>query len=379
MAMRPAQHPQHQLESTHARFKAFLWADGEDQRTQETANKLADGLRKPDIDVTVDSLQPGTVDLLFHPFKVGCGTPDKGTLDKLADEIRSGSQKWWDTTYRTSANPLSKVLDCFIQKDCTPLDSGTDTVDTCTVWSSACSSPIEWKGRFSYASSATEAFLLEYANGMDAGWGRVGPPPNLQVMLQMHELYFEETERKPTTDKNEPYVAKIQGSNLIKELSNVINRAAGKPSGCPHATINSQFVGLVGHDTNLASVGALLILGWLFNDPKLPSDTKFIPPNDALPAGALVFELRLRNGQYFVRVEYVTQSLSQMRNKEGGAYRLAVRGPDCGPSPALCEMPLATFNKRVDAIGTELLSRCDGGKQTCSKPAMGSPRRRNNR
>jgi 4-phytase / acid phosphatase len=342
-------------------FKAYFWADAENQRTRYTARALADGFNNAGVaDVTVRSLSPCSPDLLFHPFPAGCGSPDTGKLAGIASDIKRNWQPWTNR-YKAQFDQLFSAQGCTDAHDC-----NFDDPDSVTSWSGGQrKSPISWSGRFSYASGATEAFLLEYANNMKVGWGSVAPAAMVN-MLSLHEFYFDQTQR----EQPELYLAKIQGSNLVKEIFNVIKRrATGEPSGCPHAPTNSQFVGLVGHDTNLANVGALLGLSWKFDDPKLPADTKGLPANDALPAGALVFELRQRNGEWFVRVEYVTQSLSQMKNGPvGDAFRLRVFSADCSSSGSYCEMPLPTFIDRVNrSLGTNnpFLSRCIGNNQTC--------------
>jgi hypothetical protein len=253
------------------------------------------------------------------------------------------------------------------------------TVDDATAWTSGGrpSSPITWKGQFPYASSASEAFLLEYANAMPAekvGWGRVSVGPEdaraqLRRVLALHEFYFDRTER-------EEYLARLQGSNLVREILDQINRKAGRRSPldgqCPCAKSDSQFVGLVGHDTNLAEVGSLLQLQWNFEDARLPPDTRGLPANDALPAGALVFELHQRDGVYRVGIEYVAQSLSRIRNPASGgaAYRLAVGCRDAnGTYQSPCELSLDRFTRLAEsAIGANnpFLSSCRDGLQTCT-------------
>jgi 4-phytase/acid phosphatase len=222
--------------------------------------------------------------------------------------------------------------------------------------------------------------LLEYANNMApnlVGWERVDAATNLPAMLQLHEAYFNLTER-------EPYLAKIQGSNLVREIRDQIRRKveAVEPIEfkCLRADKASQFVGLVGHDTNIAGVGKLLDLSWQFDEAHLPPgehltpDTSNLPANDALPAGALVFELRERAGQYSIRIDYVAQSLPQMHGDPNrpptALYRFNVtcrdeRGARLDP----CEMSLDTFNRLTkNALGTDnpFLSRCTGdGNQVC--------------
>jgi hypothetical protein len=96
-----------------------------------------------------------------------------------------------------------------------------------------------------------------------------------------------------TTAKMGPY---RDTTGELGKILDQINKKAGYKSPadgqCPRPTDDSQFVGFVGHDTNLANMNVLLSVGWDFADPKLPPSLRQLPPNDALPAGALVFELR---------------------------------------------------------------------------------------
>lgn len=338
-------------------FNVYLWADAENQRTRHTAKALLEGFREAGIGSSrVDSLSQCTPDLLFHPFQAGCGTPDPTKLSNISSRIE-GNWGGWTNTYSTQFQELFRSLGC-VAMDC---NFGRDS-ESVKPWTGGTrpSSPISWTGRFSYASSATEAFLLEYANRMKAGWGTVNTD-QISSMLTLHEFFFQETQR-------ERYLAKVLGSNLVKEIYNVIHsKVSGRKVGCPHAPLGSQFVGLVGHDTNLANVGALLDLNWKFDDPALPKDMRGLPDNDALPAGALVFELRQRNGAWVVRVEYVTQSPLQMRDGPvSEPYRIRVVGRGCTLPGSNCEMSFDTFkdlvNQNVDA---DFLSTCDGNTQTC--------------
>jgi 4-phytase/acid phosphatase len=356
-------------------FKAFLWADV-DPRTRDTAAALAAGLQEGGVpDVTVASLED-KVDPLFHPFKALCGKPDSDRLARIAKGIET-SRRQWAAGFRSGFVRLEDVLACRDTSECKlPLEKVTDTARGCPT-AGECEAPLDWKGRFSYASSASEAFLLEFANGMppdEVGWGRVPviPPAgawNARTMLRLHEFYFDKTER-------DPYVAAIQASNLVREVLDLIERrAGGAVEGCPHADAKSRFVGLVGHDTNLAGVGALLGLGWRFDDESLPRE-RSLPPDmlhlrhdGALPAGALVFELRRRAGRHFVRLSYIAQSPGQMREAAGEPFRLAAWGRECRGQPRRCEMSLETFRSRARRalVHREFLSHCDAeGRQSCA-------------
>jgi hypothetical protein len=146
------------------------------------------------------------------------------------------------------------------------------------------------------------------------------------------------------------------------------SRKAGRDSPvdgkCPRAKTDGQFVGLVGHDTNLANVQTLLNVHWNFDDAQLPPDMRGLPANDALPAGALVFELRQTSpSNYNVRIQYVTQSLNEIRSAPQQADPFRVR-TTCGyAKESPCEMSLRDFNKLVaNAIQNykPFLSRCQG-------------------
>jgi 4-phytase / acid phosphatase len=372
-------------------FSVYLWADT-DQRTIDTAEALAQGFRQggpPNQDVTVGFLQTKTADPLFHPFKAGCGIPDPKALANSVANIEKGRRQ---AAQKLAPNfdQLETVLSC-TGPPCLPLKRVVDAVTVCIEGKDLpkCESPIIWHGTFNgkcypgqfpYASSASEAFLLEYANSMplnQVGWGQIDADNNLHSTLQLHEAYFDLTER-------EPYLAKMGGSNLTREILDLINRKAGRvepiDGKCPRANKASQFVGLVGHDTNIADVGKLLHLSWQFTDAHLPPgealppDTRNLPDNDALPAGALVFELRERPGGYFIRVNYVAQSLLQMRGDPKrpptNPFRFSVTCHDeRGASLNPCELPLDTFNKLVTkALGPDnpFLSRCGAdGNQIC--------------
>jgi 4-phytase/acid phosphatase len=359
--------------------KVYFWADAQNQRTRETAKALAQGFIDADIpsgDVKVDWLKPikplgpCPADLLFHSFEEGCGRPDTRTLAGITSDINKNWQIWTQS-YKAQFDQLFRTLGCSSASDCGFKGGASESASP---WLGGVQrkSLITWPGRFSYASSASEAFLLEYANNMEqVGWGGVDTA-GLRKMLHLHEFFFDLTQRNDgaAPERNEPYLALVQGSNLVNEIFNLIHlKATGDKFGCPHAPPESQFVGLVGHDTNIAQVQTLLGLSWEFGDPKLPDDTKGLPANDALPAGALVFELRKRSQGWFVRIEYVTQSLEQMRKGSViNAFRLRVKSSDCIQSGNYCEMSLDAFNNRVSQSigkGKSFLSKCDGNTQIC--------------
>jgi hypothetical protein len=340
-----------------AGFKSFLWADTA-ERTRATADALAVGLK-----AKVNYRQENGPDPLFHPFEAHCGIPDSKRLLGIANRISVSSQAWITSRFKNQFGELCSVL-CPDPTKCDPLKSVTDnSADACDSPGTGCSGPIAWHGQFPYANTASETFLLEYANKMDVvGWGHVleQPPDETRKLLSMmalHEFYFDQTQR----DK---YVSTIEASNLIREITRTLN-VENVP--CRRIPIGIQFGGLVGHDTNIASVASLLCLNWNFTDA--PVGTRGLPDNDPLPAGALLFELWIEANGPVVRIFYAAQGLREMRNSSGGscdAFRLPVQCNQYSVEANACTIPLKVFNQiATDALGSVFLSRCEGSDQVC--------------
>jgi 4-phytase/acid phosphatase len=104
-----------------------------------------------------------------------------------------------------------------------------------------------------------------------------------------------------------PSIARAQASNLLSHILQSLSQAEQyKPVEGAIGPPGDKAVFLVGHDTNISNVAALLNAHWLINGYQR---------DDAAPGGALVFELWQRPGQSdAVKVYYEVQSLEQMRN-----------------------------------------------------------------
>ncbi len=301
----------------------YIWADNE-ERTLGTANALGKGISGglPGCVVTVQSLNPDIppcsrskdadcqrgksdpVDALFHPLSdPKLGPPDPAKLQRIVDDINKGYDQL-QAQYLQPLQALQDTLGCCSASKCpTP---------SCNLLSlphqaSTDGKSVTWPGAFNIGSTASEIFLLEYANGMPcdkAGWGRVvfgspdctGPGRRFRQMQEIHTAYFQVMQRNT-------YLAQIQGSNLVYHILQKLRQGIRSPVG-----LQQKLVIFSGHDTNIANVAAMLGLNWK------PPD---LPENDTPPAGALVFELYSGPGkdQYFVRVRYVHQILRQLRTK----------------------------------------------------------------
>jgi 4-phytase/acid phosphatase len=162
---------------------------------------------------------------------------------------------------------------------------------------------VNFSGPLQIGESAVDVLLLEYSEGLpldQVGWGRV-TPERLTELSTLHSLFFE-------LAQGSHYPARVQASNLASHILASLEQAAtGEPN--PHAFggPGQKLVVVVGHDTNIATLGGLLGLTWW-----LPGAQR----DPLLPGGALVFELRERRSDHalFVCIAYVAPTLQQTRD-----------------------------------------------------------------
>lgn len=292
--------------------QVFIWADNE-ERTMETGRELAEGLAGHshgcNIPVHSETYIPFAcnpsandkscqrtcllgskcvIDRLFH---ASYSDVEGKKIQDIADDI---NRRYPDLVkqYRKSLDDLKATLcpsgTCMAGLDHAQVKDGK----------------LNWEGRFSAGSTASEIFLLEYAHGMPCskvGWGKVAfsAPDCLQgqsfrQMQELHTAYFQETQRAP-------YIAWIQGEQLLNAISKRLFSAT-QPNPPPE-----KLVIYAGHDTNIANIAGIFDFKWK------PCD---LPENDTPPAGALVFEL-YQDGpnDYSIHVRYVYQRLKQLRTK----------------------------------------------------------------
>jgi 4-phytase/acid phosphatase len=202
-------------------------------------------------------------------------------------------------------------------------------------------------GALSIASTATEIFLLEYANAKpmaEVAWGRADVS-KIGAMLALHDAEFDLTERTP-------YLARRSGSSLLARVAAVITgQTVGGVSAEPTERA-AKVVAYVGHDTNLANLGGMLdaswaLPGWLVNETP--------------PAGAMLFELReARDRQQRIYVSYISQTADQMRSAsrltlDGPPVRAPIRIPACSTNERGYPCPLGDF---VKAVSAALIPEC---------------------
>lgn len=282
-----------------------------DERTKATARAILQGLAR-DCDLGFAVLLDAKVDPLFHPVKAGLYqfNPIEGVTDVLA--MTQGGLTAVQDRLSSSMTILSEILGAPDAVLCRrfamiPNCGIGDLPNAISI--SPNGEDIRLVGALSIASSAAEIFLLEYAQWPEqkAGWGQVSDKV-LEEVLPIHSTVFDVVNRAPM-------VAWAKGSSLLTEMANAL---AGKHDD-PRCN-EAKLVVFVGHDTNIANLGALLGVDWQAGG---------YPENGIPPASALMLELWERNGALEVLVRFYAQSPKTLHTQlPAGVGDMAVFAPE---------------------------------------------------
>lgn len=274
--------------------RIYIHADT-DQRTMETGQALAQSLL-PGCVVPIHSAPEGNRDPLFDPIESGTAKADPIVAAEVVRGAVGADSKQFAQAHRTSFQLMERVL-AGAGSPKSPIQPPSDITVTATKHGVELSEP------FGLASTLSEDFLLEYTDGMegkDLGWGRVDESVLVQL-LELHAVYSELTRRTP-------YLARVRGSNLLDHVRKSLQQAKSRTavSGALGPPKTSALI-VVGHDTNIANLSGMLGLSWHLGG---------YPPNETPPGGALIFSLweRADDRHFFIRIEYLAQSLDQMRD-----------------------------------------------------------------
>ena len=277
--------------------QVYFWADT-DQRTRESARGLADGMF-PGCQELVHALPGATRDPLFHPNVES--SVQAVEYAALAGRIGDDPAALL-AAYRMPLEAMQRVLsDCRKEPCSSEGKTNLLTVEPSLTAGSQGQS-VQLKGPLTMAATFAENFQLEYLEGMPAdavGWGHVNEAQMVSLML-LHAASSDLIQRTPS-------IARAQASNLRSQIFQTLSQAEQHtPVAGAAGSPDDKVVFLVGHDTNISNVAALLDAHWLINGYQR---------DDAAPGGALVFELWHRPGHAdAVKVYYEVQSPEQMRN-----------------------------------------------------------------
>ena len=286
-----------------------------DQRTRETGKALAEGMF-PGCEIAVHAQPEGANDPLFRPIESGAVHPDEALTNAAALGRVGGDFNNLAEAYRSQLTLLDRVL------------AGCGHAPANARRTSLFDIP-DAHSRVSTAATIAENLLLEYTQGMsqaNTGWGCLDGA-TLRTIMQVNSANWDYGMRTPAE-------ARVYASILLDRIEKTIEQSAtgaavpgalGKPG--------DRLVILVGHDTNLVAVAGALGIDWIF-DGRV---------DDTPPGGALLFELwRPRDGgKPFVRLEYIAQTLEQMRNAEplttaNPPAQAPIFVPGCGRADLSC-------------------------------------------
>jgi 4-phytase/acid phosphatase len=323
----------------------FAWSDS-DTRSRESAAALLDGML-PGCNAAAKARAPGQIDPLFDPFDSEIGPPDQGlSAAALLGQIGGRPEAMVDL-HRPAFEELERVLlGCIPGRNCPPeLAASKRSVlaETISVRPGRGNAAADISGALRTGSSLAEDLLLEYLNGwkgQDLGWGRLNTS-NLQEIMSLHAAYADLARRTP-------YIARARGSNLMSRILSSLQQAqSGKTVKGALGNADGRVLVLMGHDANASNISGMLGISWL-----LPGDQ----PNDPVPGGALVFELRQSKDtkQYAVRTYYAAQSHDQMRDAipmtpDNPPLRAPIFIPGCSGSSETFDCDWAQFEQSVSA------------------------------
>lgn len=315
----------------------FVRADVE-ERTRATARALLDGLA-PDCRLGY-AVSTAAIDPLFHPVKAGLYAFDpigaatdilsmtNGGLGQLQDDLATPLALLGQLSAPVSAQLCGRF-------GLPPNCALSDLPNAVSVASDGRNIGI--RGSLDIGSSLAEIFLLEYGQWPDvaAGWGQVSGD-TLGKVLPVHARVFNVVNRAPL-------VAWARGSSLLSEMGAAL-LGRHYDERCNQAAL----VVFVGHDTNIANLGALLGVHWRLDD---------YPPDGIPPAAALMLELREKNGGREVRVRFFAQPLAALHapfSADGALspadqYEHAARAGTVAAPPVVGEarFPLEEFSGRI--------------------------------
>ena len=299
--------------------QVFFWADL-DERTKSTSIALLHGFR-PNCDIArYFHTTSKPTDRIFHPVDgANCKLDVKAAENAILSRVPNRDLTAYVTNSLGAERTIAQSsLKCCKQALCNNICGSSAA--TCTLPGlPTCLAPEADKlplgGGLRIASTFAELLLLEYANGFPSkhvGWG-IARDQMIQT-FRLHTAAFDLEQRTP-------YIAKLQGSRLLRKVVLALQGVYDQKEGS--APANAKFVAYVGHDTNIANVAAMLGLSW----EQKPDYQRDQTP----PAGALVFELHSILGSRFVFAWYVAQSLEEMRSANGKRPVLTrVPIPGCG-------------------------------------------------
>ncbi|MDS0862456.1 hypothetical protein NUV25_32585 [Burkholderia pseudomultivorans] len=318
------------------------WADV-DQRTRLTADALLEGIapgcglhgaHQADLDRD---------DPLFHAAESGqCRLDPKAVHAAIAARLGPDGAGSLQRRYAASLARMDKVLDFPSGPRCRSAAASGEGCSLATlpnrVQIDDSGRHIRLDGPLGIASTVSEVFLLEYAQGMPAeevAWGRIRNRDDWDTLLAAHNAQFDLIAKTPA-------IAVRKGTPLLADVVGALTAGIGEPAAFrTHAPADARLYLLGAHDTNLANLAGMLDLDWSLPDQ----------PDHTPPGAGLVFA-RWRDpasGTRYVTLELDYASLAQLRNASPlsasvppSRLPLRIAGCDDSAHPGACRLDAFT-------------------------------------
>lgn len=308
-----------------------VWADT-DQRTVKTGEAFAQGFA-PDCGIQIGHADGDRNDPLFAPVANQAVPYDPlkakaAVMARVGGDLDSAMQP-----LKAAFRRLGAVMGCCSRPLCkaSGLPAGCSLAALPHIWEKLrAHEHVDLMGPLAYGGTAAQTILLEYVNGKpmkDVGWGRASAA-DIELISKIHAAEFDFLGRTP-------YLSKRASTPIMQRVLDVFAH-----DGAPRLTV------LVGHDTNVASVGGMLDVHW-----QVPGYAK----DDQAVNGALGVELlRDAKGRRFVRVFFQAQSTQQLRELQvlddnHKPYFAYLPQPLCGLQRDRTLCTVADFRKTVSA------------------------------
>lgn len=289
-----------------------IWTNSS-PRTIASGTYYAEGFA-PGCALTVGHKAVGETDALFEPLNLH---PPRFDAAKALESIEryTGGAAALVEHHRLGLALLERVLAC-PEAPCSPAQPAA-------VAASADGHGIDLKGPIRAASGTAQVLMLQYLEGLptaQVGWGRASPA-TLQRLGAVHGALFDVFSRTP-------YMAAFQMAPTVDRVMHDLT--------AEHAP---AFDLLVGHDTNVAALAAVL---------GVPVQAPGFAENDPSPGGGIAIALvRAPDGGKAVRLWYRSQSAADMRAATDRTVWIPLRLQGCDEGNEH-RCPLPRFLERLE-------------------------------
>lgn len=289
-----------------------IWTNSS-PRTIASGTYYAEGFA-PGCAVAVGHKPTVETDALFEPLNLH---PPRFNAAKAVESIEryTGGAAALTARHRSGLALLEKVLAC-PAAPCSPMEPSA-------ISASADGHGIDLKGPIRAASGTAQVLMLQYLEGLpmaQVGWGRASPAM-LARLGAVHGALFDVFSRPP-------YMAAFQMAPTVDRITRDLT-----DDNAP------AFDLLVGHDTNVAALAAVL---------GVPVQAPGFAENDPSPGGGIAIALiRTADGSKAVRLWYRSQSAADIRTARDRAAWIPLRLQGCDEG-AEHRCPLPRFLKRLE-------------------------------